>query len=291
MGYFPEELRALPDGQLGLWCQFLQELTHWLGCRNPEPDALSSLAGTGFELLDTKLQTKISRAYDVELESSDLDASWNAFFLKSIVVLRHVFSKHFPSEPKPLSEDLLPRLRDQVVERVRKAAIGEFEVRRGLVMGILGSCGLQVPQAEISRLLPEMALMCWILSTCEAPETAPFMDDLKSIRAMLPVDPVKKVPPKSGAVPRSGFVYFAQAQDTKAIKIGYSRNVQGRLKSLQTSNASTLVLLGCIVGPPELEKQWHLKLKHAQLRSEWFAPKPGVLKEIQAAIADAAPEV
>jgi hypothetical protein len=71
--------------------------------------------------------------------------------------------------------------------------------------------------------------------------------------------------------PRSncGYVYFIRQQDK--IKIGYSKNVDARLRQLQTSSPVKLELVGYIEGDQETEKQLHELFDDYRLSGEWFS--------------------
>lgn len=63
-------------------------------------------------------------------------------------------------------------------------------------------------------------------------------------------------------------VYFIECAGR--IKIGYARDVRGRLKGLSTSAAHDLTLLCTIEGSVHLERAIHAALKPHRLRGEWF---------------------
>ncbi|WP_454627010.1 GIY-YIG nuclease family protein [Bradyrhizobium cenepequi] len=69
-------------------------------------------------------------------------------------------------------------------------------------------------------------------------------------------------------MPAPGYVYFIT--DGDAIKIGFARNVEKRLRSLQTSHHVPLRLLGAVVAQPEDEKEMHARLAHRRILGEWF---------------------
>ena len=66
------------------------------------------------------------------------------------------------------------------------------------------------------------------------------------------------------------YVYFISSDDK--IKIGYTKNIKRRLKQLQTSNSSQLLLLGYIEGDKDVEKQLHKRFAQYRIRKngEWF---------------------
>lgn len=77
-------------------------------------------------------------------------------------------------------------------------------------------------------------------------------------------------------------VYFIQNTADLSIKIGTSKDVPGRLESLQTSTAATLVLLATTEGDRELETLFHSVLREHHIRGEWFRPHPDVLAQVEA---------
>lgn len=69
-------------------------------------------------------------------------------------------------------------------------------------------------------------------------------------------------------------IYFVQADsdDDGPIKIGYSKNVDARMASLQTSTARPLRLIAVIDGSEDDERAIHARFANAHVRGEWFRP-------------------
>lgn len=65
-------------------------------------------------------------------------------------------------------------------------------------------------------------------------------------------------------------IYFLLAPKAKAVKIGYSKDVDSRIRTLQTGNHETLQLLGTIEGTMQLERLIHDELKRYRVIGEWF---------------------
>ena len=63
-------------------------------------------------------------------------------------------------------------------------------------------------------------------------------------------------------------VYFIQSLDT--IKIGCTKNLNERIKGIQTSNPHGLVVIGAIKGNSFEEKAIHKKLEKYRVTGEWF---------------------
>jgi hypothetical protein len=67
-----------------------------------------------------------------------------------------------------------------------------------------------------------------------------------------------------------GFVYFIENQESSLIKIGFSTDVDGRLKTLRTA-APNLRLIGFIPGTVATESWLHRKFATSRVDREWFA--------------------
>ncbi len=75
--------------------------------------------------------------------------------------------------------------------------------------------------------------------------------------------------------PDGTFVYFIQMGEDGPIKIGHSRDVGRRLKSMQTSCPALLRLLGTIAGAQECLV--HVRFHHLRIAGEWFRAEPDLL--------------
>lgn len=76
------------------------------------------------------------------------------------------------------------------------------------------------------------------------------------------------------------YTYFV-SDELGRVKIGRSRNVDKRLKALQTSNSAILTLLGSI--PQNRERMLHHKFASYRLRdnSEWFTLSEEIISYIR----------
>lgn len=77
-------------------------------------------------------------------------------------------------------------------------------------------------------------------------------------------------------------IYFIQAGDGGAIKIGFSADPEKRLVKVQSDNAADCRLLGILPGGEAEEMALHARLAAARIRGEWFAATPEVLAEVPA---------
>lgn len=73
----------------------------------------------------------------------------------------------------------------------------------------------------------------------------------------------------------TGFVYFI-SDNAAAIKIGFSSDVETRLKGLAVSNARSLTLIGFTEGDRSQERQVHAALNDYRSSGEWFVDCPTV---------------
>lgn len=81
------------------------------------------------------------------------------------------------------------------------------------------------------------------------------------------------------------FVYFILNSDSKAIKIGRARNVEQRMKSLQTSSPAHLQLIKSVQVEGaskaiELEQALHQQFQSIRLAGEWFKAEQSLIEYI-----------
>jgi len=65
-------------------------------------------------------------------------------------------------------------------------------------------------------------------------------------------------------------VYLIACDDLRVCKIGYTKNLESRLSSLQTGHAYPLRLVFSLNGGRDLERRLHFKFRCLRLRGEWF---------------------
>lgn len=73
-------------------------------------------------------------------------------------------------------------------------------------------------------------------------------------------------------IDRSGFIYVLRSGETNRFKIGLSKNVPGRLESLQTGNPETLSLV-CTFPAIDVftkEQELHKRYEAKKITREWF---------------------
>lgn len=78
-----------------------------------------------------------------------------------------------------------------------------------------------------------------------------------------------------------GQVYFIQAGNTGSIKIGWSSNVEKRLRMLQVASPEPLSLLHKEAGTGRDERNLHHKFCRYHAIGEWFKPHPELLAYIK----------
>lgn len=85
---------------------------------------------------------------------------------------------------------------------------------------------------------------------------------------------LKDMPVKEDRAPKAGWVYFIHDPSTSRIKIGFSADVEKRLRSLQTGSSSTLSILGKMRGTDEDERSLHQRFGAHRVGGEWFHAAP-----------------
>lgn len=69
-------------------------------------------------------------------------------------------------------------------------------------------------------------------------------------------------------------VYFIKGESTGNIKIGHSRNPEGRIRGFQTASSEKLTIIKTIEGGEKVEKELHQRFAHINIRGEWFRAEP-----------------
>lgn len=78
-----------------------------------------------------------------------------------------------------------------------------------------------------------------------------------------------------------GFVYFIQLVDqNQNIKIGYTNNIEERIKTLQISSPYEIRLLGFMKGNISLEKSIQKMFANIKILGEWFHPSKELIEFI-----------
>jgi hypothetical protein len=75
-------------------------------------------------------------------------------------------------------------------------------------------------------------------------------------------------------------IYFALNKTTDLIKIGYSANVIQRLSQLRAKK-NDVVLLGCVMGDRQIEKQMHEWFFRFHSTGEWFQNVPEIHQYVE----------
>lgn len=78
-----------------------------------------------------------------------------------------------------------------------------------------------------------------------------------------------------------GFVYFIQGESGGPIKIGFTEDINSRLRTLQTGHFDTLIVLCTYPGKMQQERDYHKQFDQHRLKGEWFKPVQDVLNEVE----------
>jgi hypothetical protein len=74
-------------------------------------------------------------------------------------------------------------------------------------------------------------------------------------------------------------VYFVQAGDPDdrglaLVKIGFTTDIEQRIRQLQTASPHPLKVLAKVIGTPKIESFFHAVLRSSHVRGEWFRLHP-----------------
>lgn len=77
-------------------------------------------------------------------------------------------------------------------------------------------------------------------------------------------------------------VYFIRAGSTNMVKIGFTdRDVESRLRELQTANPEPLKIIRVIPGDEHVEQKYHLRYWQYNKSGEWFDLPENIIQEIE----------
>ncbi len=82
---------------------------------------------------------------------------------------------------------------------------------------------------------------------------------------------------KSVSFNRSSTIYFAQRQTDGAVKIGWTSDVERRLRELRKENRVAVVLLAAFPGDKPDEGRMHLRFAADRIDGEWFRASPSLM--------------
>jgi hypothetical protein len=80
--------------------------------------------------------------------------------------------------------------------------------------------------------------------------------------------------------------YIYAISDGESIKIGVSQNIDRRLSTLSTGNATQLKLIGFFSGGYELEREIHSRFVKVRDNGEWMKPTPDFIEYLNEKISD-----
>ncbi|MGI9485427.1 MAG: GIY-YIG nuclease family protein [Geminicoccaceae bacterium] len=79
---------------------------------------------------------------------------------------------------------------------------------------------------------------------------------------------------------KEAWIYFIQAECGGPIKIGWTQDIDRRVKDMQAVNPFTLIVIGKFRGMLADERRLHDKFALSRLHGEWFEPTDELLAEI-----------
>jgi hypothetical protein len=102
------------------------------------------------------------------------------------------------------------------------------------------------------------------MKTCEG---TPFYGPYLRLAGML--QQIQRQQRKS-RVTATGVVYFLAAGAADIVKIGFTTNLDGRIRSLKTGSPTDVEVLLAITGTMTTERELHKRFAADRLRGEWF---------------------
>ncbi len=91
--------------------------------------------------------------------------------------------------------------------------------------------------------------------------------------------------PNTIAMHRESFVYFVRRHSDGAIKIGFSSDIERRLRELRKDTRSTVTLMLLVPGAKPEELATHARFAADLIGDEWFRPSDAILAFIAGRLA------
>jgi hypothetical protein len=76
-------------------------------------------------------------------------------------------------------------------------------------------------------------------------------------------------------------VYFLKLENTPYVKIGYTADLDNRLRKLRSDNPHPVTVLGRRTGGRREERFYHSLFKNSHVHGDWFHESPELLKLIR----------
>lgn len=207
---------------------------------------------------------------------------------RDLAVLYGVRTRHLNQQVKRnrsrFPSDFAFLLTDVEAEEIRIRMLGPLgswrgklpyaftELGAGMLAAVLRSPLASMVTIEILRAFRQ------VRQEQETPEYSPFVRQYRSLFHAIR-DSVLLLPEHKFATTEVPCTYFVQAGKDGPIKIGSTRNLIVRLRTLATMSPIPLRLLGVMKG--DHEERCHLRLGAFRIHGEWFVPADTVLEFIR----------
>ncbi len=207
---------------------------------------------------------------------------------RDLAALYGVRTRHLNQQVKRnqsrFPSDFVFRLTRAEAEGIRVRMLGERGSWRGRLpyaftemgAGMLASVLRGRPPARVT--IEILRVFRTIHRAQEQPQPTPLERQRKSLFAAI-MDAVLLCKEDTTFTTEVPCTYFLQAGEDGPIKIGSSRNLVVRLRTLATMSPIPLRLLGVMKG--DHEEHCHMRLGAFRLRGEWFAPDETVLEFVR----------
>lgn len=206
-----------------------------------------------------------------------------------LAALYRVKTKHLNEQvkrnPERFPEDFMFRLTEEEAQRLERepGANGQFRGRRhrpfafteqgaGMLASVLRSPVATRVAIQVLRTFARLR------EDEQPPPLSPYERGVRSLFAAIR-DAVLLLPGDRQFTTGQPYTYFVQAGEGGRIKIGSTRNLPVRLRTLCAMSPVPLRLLGVMKG--DAEERCHVRLGAFRLHGEWFMPSPAVLHFIR----------
>lgn len=76
-------------------------------------------------------------------------------------------------------------------------------------------------------------------------------------------------------------VYFIKLEETSFVRIGFTNDLEGRVRNLKSSNPHKIRVIGTCEGERQMESYYHSAFKNLHVHGDWFREGPELKKFLE----------
>lgn len=149
------------------------------------------------------------------------------------------------------------------------------------VRRIIENNGIQIRSGRVERNVKDAITERYAQGMTAGEAGKPFGVSRNTVMKIVSAKQITKRSRSKSKGACQGIVYFIQCTASRNIKIGWTTNVQSRMKHMQSNSGSQLELLGYFPATDTDESSLHNEFKSFHVNGEWFCETPEILTKIE----------